>query len=248
MERGACLGIDPVTVTCEASLRGEAARRSAGGPVRTVLGLALLFHFSTVWAESSEPSERFCRSDGKAVSPWLAANPTIRLPEDVSSVGGLVEHLRAKHSIPISWIPVQAEEPLKVEPEASPLDDLLRSVADQHPEYRCEVRSGRLILRSGAEIFDRLIEDVDIADRFRFPALKDYIEHLRTIGGGFESWISPLVGGNLGSPLLAERISLVPRAPILTHLVQLLGKRLNTYFTITVPGEVPRTIYISETP
>ena len=87
-----------------------------------------------------------------------------------------------------------------------------------------------------------------MADRRRFKALHTYIEHLRATGGGFESWGHPLVGGLLNSPLFEEEVTLAPRAPMLDHLVQLLGRRPNTYFTIPAPGEGQKTIWIFETP
>ncbi len=249
MELGACPVIDPVAETSEASLRCRTIRRPAAGNVRMVLCLVVLFVSSTVHAEALGPAERFCRSDGKEVSPWLVVNQTIQVAEDVSSVGELVEYLQSSHSIPISWIAVQPEELLRMEAKPYQLDDLMRSVAEQHPDYRCEIRSGRLILRTGAKIFDQVIEGVDVSNRYRFVALKQYIEHLRAVGGGFENWILPLVGGlNIETPLFEEKITLAPRAPLLDHLVQLLGRRSKTYFTIPAPGDVPRTIWISELP
>ena len=247
MEPGACLGIESVTLTCETSGNGGVGRWSTAVTARTVVSLIVFAHFSNAFVEAAEHPEPYCRSDGRAVSQWLVKNLTIRLPEDVSSVGKLVEHLRAELSVPISWIPVREEEPLRKEAEPGRLEDLLRSVADQHPEYRCEVRSGRLILRSEAEIFDRAVEGVDVVDRYRFRALNDYIEHLRAMGDGFETWIYPLVGSNLDHPLFQEKVTLAPQGSLLDHLVQLLGKLPTTYFTIPVPGEVSRTIYISAT-
>ena len=230
--------------TRDMSAPGRIATRVA---IRPLLGLILLCNASTIVA-STPGAERFCRSVDEETSPWLAENRELSLPAEMTSVGALIDHLRHQLSIPISWIEAQPGEILKFEAEPSALDDLLRSVANQHPEYLCEVRSGRLILRSRAEIFDRVIMDVDLVERYRFVAVSEYIEHLRVSGGGFETWTRPLVGGRLESPLVSEKVTLTPRAPMLHHLVQLLGRLPKTYFTIPAPAGVPRTIYISEAP
>lgn len=193
----------------------------------------------------ADPDVPFCRSlDGKTSE--LLERELLIQPTKMGTVAGLIEFLRDEHRIPISFVQAQPEEPLTFATKTMSLDDLLMLLAEQHPGYVCELRGGRLILRSGEPIFDVVVDDVDLVGTYRFAALNDYIRHLQAFDERFAEWTRPLVGGNLESPLVTEKVTLAPRAPMLTHLVQLLGKLDTTYFSIPAPGTRPRTIEIAE--
>lgn len=196
-------------------------------------------------AAGESANSGFCRSLDNDKFQAVYLSRMIEPDSKIKTVRDLVAHLRIRHRIPISFVEAKPEEPMKLKRKAMTLDNLLAETARQYSDYRCEIRGGRLIFRDGDTLFDAVISDVQLADVYRFAALNRYIVHLKTYEQ-FAEWQGSWVGGNLDSPLVDEKVILSPRAPLLDHLVQLLGQLKTAYFTIPAPGELPRRIEISE--
>ena len=203
-----------------------------------LIAIVLIWLVITHDMARAEGSKSFCRGD---LDEEVLVQLKTRIPEgfasDVDDVWDLVRKLHYPLEIPLSFIQDQADEPLALPIEEQTLEDILRAIGDQYERYRCEVYSGRLVLRSSDEIFDVMISEVDIVKEYRIPARHAYIEHLRASDQRFKDWQDPIwtLGGGIPA-MFADRLTLSPRAPVILHLVQLLGKNPTVYFKVPAPG------------
>jgi hypothetical protein len=165
----------------------------------------------------------------------------IRLPEgfaaDVDAVWELIRKLHNELDIPLSFIQDEADEPITLSEAEQTLEEVLRAIVDRHERYRCEAFDGRLVLRSTDPLFDVTISGVDVVDQYRIPATEAYIDHLRASDQRFKDWYSLSLWATAGgvSPVFEGRVTLSPRAPVVLHLVQLLGKDRALYFEVWAP-------------
>ncbi|NJL26814.1 MAG: hypothetical protein HC897_02505 [Thermoanaerobaculia bacterium] len=229
--------------------------------------LVLLLLACPSLAVDDASSGHFCRSVDGSSAARVVETARIKLDTEVETVRELVTALRNDYRLPISFVESKALESLKWESSVWPLtnllgtrtmslDAVLAEVAKQHPDYKCEVRKGRLILRDRSSLFDTMISNVQVVGEYRLAGLVTFIQHLKTYEP-FKDWTLPFRGGNLESPLLTEEVTLLPEAPLLEHAVRLLGRLETAYFDIPAPGDslrVPlvagphRTLRIAEVP
>ena len=183
----------------------------------------------------AEGSDSFCRNVDEKSSALLDS----RLPEsfkaDVDTVRKLVWKLHDQFEIPLSFIEDRAVEPIALPAAEQTLEEVLRAIADRHERYRCEAFAGRLVLRSTDPVFDVMISGVDVVEEYRFPARSAYINHLRAFDQRFKDWHSLWATAG-DSPVFEGRVTLSPRAPVVLHLVQLLGRNRDLYFEILAPS------------
>jgi len=228
-------------VACHRALRVRMQGRS--------LGVFLL-----LWTGVQHDAARADSSCRNVDSRNLAVLNTL-LPEgfaaDVDTVRALVRKLHDERDIPLSFIEDEADEPIALPEGKQTLEQVLRAVTDWYERYRCEAVYGRLMLRSANPLFDVVISGVDVVEEYRFPAMRAYIDHLVASDQRFKEWVHPLIalGGidSDSSPVFDGRVTLSPQAPVILHLVQLLGNEdPYLYFEVPAPGEYPpgRTIWL----
>ncbi len=168
----------------------------------------------------------------KSTSTFL--NPQI--PEDfatgVDTVSALVRKLHYELHVPLSFIEHRTDEPISLPAEALSLEDLLQAVVDRYSHYRCVAVNGRLILRSTDPTYDLTISGVEVKEQDRMLAVQVYLRHLNAFDQRFEHWNFLLATAGGVSPVFVGRVTLSPEAPMIQHLVQLLGKNEAVYFGV----------------
>lgn len=173
--------------------------------------------------------------------PHAAALLDLAVPEefvaDIDTVWDLLNMLRRELDVPVSFIEHESDEPIALAAAERTLDGVLRAIADQHPHYFCEAFGDRLVLRSADPLFDVIVSGVDVVEENRSAAKSAYIEHLRTSDERFENWQQGLFATVGDSPVFHGLVTLSPRAPVVLHLVQLLGKDRALYFEVPAPRE-----------
>lgn len=190
-----------------------------------------------------------CRGADENSSPALSTPIPEGFAAKVDSLWALVEALQDELGVALSFIEAGDAEPIDPPRDARTLEGVLRAIVEQHPSYRCEVISGRLVLRSKDLLFDETVSNVDIVDQYRFPARDAYIDHLRK-DPRFADWTSLWARAGSTGGIVDERVTLSPRAPLVLHLVQLLGQDRAVYFIVPVPGPGTRArfIFLREVP
>jgi hypothetical protein len=160
----------------------------------------------------------------------------------------VVQKLRNDLDIPLSFIEDEADEPINLPVVEQTLEDILRAIADRYQRYRCEVFAGRLVLRSSDPVFDVMISGVDLVEKDRFLARRAYIDYLRVFDQRFKDWYHPLIAMAGDSPIFYDQVTLSPRAPVVLHLVQLLGRDRALFFEVPAPRRYlsGRTIVFGE--
>ena len=173
--------------------------------------------------------------------PTAAALLQSQLPEDfmtdIETVWQLIRRLQNEFDVPLSFIEHETEEPLALPVVGQTVEGVLRAVIDQHPHYFCEAFGDRLVLRSSDRLFDVMISGVDLVDEDRSSAKNAYIKHLRASDQRFGNWQKGLFATAGDSPIFYGLVTLSPRAPVVLHLVQLLGQDRALYFEVPAPNE-----------
>ena len=192
-------------------------------------------------ATQAEDAISLCRGADEKTSALLETRIPADFANDVGTVRALVEKLRNELDLSFSFIEDRPEEPITLPTAERNLEEVLRAIVQHHDRYRCEVYDGRLVLRSVNSIFDVVISGVDIVDAYRFPARDDYIDHLND-DPRFKDWFSLWsVGGLGGSPVFDGQVTLSPRAPVVQHFAQLLGRNRVVYFSVLAWDSRPPT-------
>jgi hypothetical protein len=190
-------------------------------------------------ATASDLATSFCQSMDESKSTQL----DLRLPAtiffDVSTVRDFVETLRRECGIPLSFIEHDSREFFSLPARAVTLDDFLRAAAERQGHYRCEILAGRLVFRSSDSTFDLIVSGVDLVEEPRLSAQNQYIDHLQDYDRRFESWAHPFWAGNPDSPVFDDPVTLTPRAPLVQHLVQLMGRDEFIFFDIPAARQPP---------
>ncbi len=197
-------------------------------------------------AVGAEDPDRFCRNvdeestAGEGVNPRVAVPRAsvlldLRVPEgraaDSDSVWELLNMLRREFDVPVSFIEHEADEPIALAAAERTVDEVLRTIADRYTHYFCEAFGDRLVLRTSDPLFDVVVPGVDLVEEYQYPARHAYIDHLRAFDPRFENWQHAIYAITGGGPEQG-RVTLSPRAPLILHLVQLLGRDRALYFVV----------------
>ncbi len=227
-----------------------APRRSIRTPKRwrflATFVLLGMFHEA---ARAEEPV-RFCRNvdeqstAGEGVNPRIAvpraaALLDLRVPDglaaDAETVWELLNMLRRELDVPVSFIAHESAEPIALTAAERTVDEVLRAIADRYPHYFCEAFGDRLVLRTSNPLFDVVVSGVDVVKKYQYAARHAYIDHLRAFDPRFENWQHALYATSGEGPVQG-RVTLSPRAPLILHLVQLLGRDRALYFFVPAPS------------
>jgi hypothetical protein len=113
----------------------------------------------------------------------------------------------------------------------SAVRSLLRSVLATSPSYTCQVAAGHIVVYPDRLEFRTLVQGVDLVDRPRGVAAREYIDFVSKRIDYFKN-VGVLLGGVVESPIFDERVSLGREARVIDHLGQLLGRDKSVFFVI----------------
>ena len=143
----------------------------------------------------------------------------------------VIRDLSDTHNFPISYIVQPGDQTISLSMKNAPVRSLLQNLMTKMPGNVCRVIAGHVVIYPDRREFKAIVKDVDIADKPRAIAAREYIEFAGKQVDYFND-MGVLLGGNLESPMFEDQVSLSHKARVIDHLVQILGSNQSVFFVI----------------
>lgn len=149
-----------------------------------------------------------------------------------TSVYDIIQLLRMKYNVPISFIDAEEKQKITVDLKDASLRTVLEKVISSSPIYDYRIINERLVLYPKVPKYNFIVNDVDINMMKRLEAANKYVSQLNHQFPEFMDLVGPPVLGNPQHPVFIDKVSLKRESTVLEHLVQLLGEDLKVVFSI----------------
>jgi len=164
----------------------------------------------------------------------MAANgsPQAASGDRHGTVVGMIQELRDTTGVPVNV--VESDEPVVVTWHVAGQDPVvaLETLAAHTNAYRWRRVLGRYVVYPTAPEWESEIARIRIVQVPRNEAALQYVAEVRSQLAALGDLVAGLIKGDPRSPVYTEPVTLSPRAPILQHLVELLGSNSQLAFTI----------------
>jgi hypothetical protein len=154
-----------------------------------------------------------------------AGGPGLTIPQAVRT-------LRRTFLRSINFVTLVSSGAVELPPSATSLEAALDSLIQQTDDYRWAIIRGHYVFYPTEPIWDEVISGVVITSSPRIDAATEYIELVHDLLPPLSNLQPPVILGNPGAMLYAERVSLSNAAPLVEHLVELLGTNVTLAFAI----------------
>lgn len=163
------------------------------------------------------------------------------------TVKALVSELRQAGQ-PINWIEADEDSTLERAVSTDDLAAALKDVAGAVSAYQWTTVNGHYILYPALQAWTATVSGIDITETPRLAAARGYVAAVRDRVHELHDLSGPPMKGDPASPVYEDPVSLDSSAPILKHLVELLGDDDRLVFTIERGASGARILHFERIP
>jgi hypothetical protein len=156
-----------------------------------------------------------------------------------TTVSEVVDYLRSAWGAPVSIIEAPHDATFPINMGQTTAYEVLGRAVSSDRSYRMRQENGRTVLVPVEwKGLDDTVSGVAIKDMARAEATRHYIEFAKPQTSALAPVEGPVLKGDPGAPVYAEKVTLSSSATVFQHLVQLLGSDARVVFSIRLarPG------------
>jgi hypothetical protein len=151
---------------------------------------------------------------------------------NVTGIVAAVSTLRFDLGVPVNVIEGGRHIEIAYHSTSQDVATILDALLSQSPDYRWSLVTDRYVVYPTDPVWDRVVTAVNIKATARYDAAMQYLTVVRNQIAELSDLIGVVMKGDPRSPVFVEPVFLSPQAPIVSHLVQLLGTNGRIAFTI----------------
>lgn len=157
-----------------------------------------------------------------------------------------VRQFRKTSGVALNAIEADTEERACWPSVGHDVEATLEDLIAQQGHYRWRMLMGRYVIYPTDSVWDGRIAGIAITGRPRLDAATQYVKAVRGQVPALRDLLEPPIKGDPRSPVYTEPVSLRSEAPILIHLMELLGWNKALAFTIQWTQSGRRILHYQE--